>query len=148
MASVTESEAGQRYALHSDQECERLETQAVLAGIEGHLRHLRIPDRAHILDAGCGTGSMSRLFARRHRDATVVGVDINADYITYARRLAADEGLRNVEFKQGDLRALPFEAASFDLVWSKYVLYFVTKPSDVLSEFRRLARPGGTTVIV
>jgi hypothetical protein len=41
------------YAIHSDSECDRLEKQAVLAGLENHLRHVPVPKTARILDAGC-----------------------------------------------------------------------------------------------
>ena len=138
----------QPYALHSDQECQRLEAQATLARLDGHLRHLRVPDQARILDAGCGTGSMSRLLGRAYPNASVVGMDLNADYLAYARKLTATEGLRNVTFQDGDLRALPFASASFDLIWSKYVLFFVPEPLDALAEFHRTTKQGGTVVVV
>ena len=50
------------YAIHSDSECDRLERQAALAGLEHHLRHVPVPEAAYILDAGCGSGAMTRCF--------------------------------------------------------------------------------------
>ena len=47
------SEHSRLYAIHSDEECERLELQARLANIQGHLRHLPIAPNARVLDAGC-----------------------------------------------------------------------------------------------
>jgi trans-aconitate methyltransferase len=91
------------YAIHSASECERLERQAVLAGIEDHLRFVPVPPAARILDAGCGSGSMTRLFAARHPDAEVTGVDVRADYLAYARERAAAEELHNVDFREGDI---------------------------------------------
>ena len=52
------------YAIHSDEECERLELQARLGNIQDHLRHLSIPPHSRILDVGCGSGSMARLIAK------------------------------------------------------------------------------------
>jgi 2-polyprenyl-3-methyl-5-hydroxy-6-metoxy-1,4-benzoquinol methylase len=67
------------YAIHSSTECERLEKQATLAGLPDHLRFVPVPPQARILDAGCGSGSMTRLLASTHRD-----IDLRADYISYA----------------------------------------------------------------
>jgi cyclopropane fatty-acyl-phospholipid synthase-like methyltransferase len=64
------------YVIHSDEECERLELQARLANIEGHLRHLPIAGAHRVLDVGCGSGSMSRLIARSFPEVEVVGVDV------------------------------------------------------------------------
>jgi 2-polyprenyl-3-methyl-5-hydroxy-6-metoxy-1,4-benzoquinol methylase len=88
------------YAIHSSTECERLEKQAALAGLPDHLRFVPVPPQARILDAGCGSGSMTRLLASTHRDAHVVGIDLRADYISYARERASQEGLHNIEFQR------------------------------------------------
>ena len=134
------------YALHSAAECDRLERQAALAGLPDHLRFVPIPSQARILDAGCGTGSMARLLATTHQDAQVVGIDLRADYIAYAAERANQEGLGNVEFRQGDVFALPFAASTFDVVWSKYVLQWVKEPYLAIAEFRRVAKAGGVVV--
>src|SRR5208337_1602463 len=80
--------AGQRslpYVIHSDVECERLELQARLANIQGHLRHLPISANDRVLDVGCGSGSMSRLIARSFPQADVVGVDLQEQYLDFAK---------------------------------------------------------------
>jgi ubiquinone/menaquinone biosynthesis C-methylase UbiE len=102
------------YAIHSDSECDRLEKQAVLAGLENHLRHVPVPKTARILDAGCGSGAMARCFASHFADASVIGVDIRDDYVVYAQGGAKEDGLQNVEFRQGGVFDLPFANASFD----------------------------------
>src|SRR4051812_48483563 len=80
------SDKSRLYAIHSDSECERLEKQAALAGLEEHLRFLgELPAPSSILDAGCGSGSMARLLAARYISARVVGIDLRQDYLTYAR---------------------------------------------------------------
>jgi SAM-dependent methyltransferase len=134
------------YAIHSDSECDRLERQASLADLPGHLRYVSVPARAHILDAGCGSGSMARLLARAHSDAKVVGIDLRADYVAFAQQRAVVEGVKNVAFRQGDVFRLPFADATFDIVWSKYVLQWVKNPELAVAEFRRVAKPGGLVV--
>jgi SAM-dependent methyltransferase len=134
------------YAIHSDSECDRLEQQAALAGLENHLRHVPVPETAHILDAGCGSGAMSRCFGSRYAHASVIGVDIRDDYVSYAQSRAIEDGLRNVEFRQGSVFNLPFATASFDVVWSKYVMQWINEPERAVAEFRRVTKPGGVVV--
>jgi ubiquinone/menaquinone biosynthesis C-methylase UbiE len=105
------------YAIHSDEECERLEAQAQLVPLSFHLKHLPLKPGVAVLDAGCGSGSMSRQIAKAQADATVVGVDLREPYLDFARRKAASENLTNVKFEKGDVRALPFADATFDIVW-------------------------------
>jgi ubiquinone/menaquinone biosynthesis C-methylase UbiE len=82
---------------------------------------------------------MARLIASTHPEWDVVGVDFNSAYIAYAR----DRGrFANLSFERGDLRALKFADASFDVIWSRFVLYFLRSPEDAIREFRRVLRPG------
>ncbi len=111
------------------------------------LRHVPLVPGARILDAGSGSGFMARQLATRDPQGSVVGVDLNPDYVTYAQRRAAAEGLSNLSFQQGDLQALPFEAASFDIVWSHLVLYFVPRPEPAVAEFRRVLKSGGRLIV-
>jgi SAM-dependent methyltransferase len=140
------SEQSLPYVIHSDEECERLELQARLANIEGHLRHLPIAGAERVLDVGCGSGSMSRLIARSFPDVQVVGIDIRDQYLDYARARARAEGIHNLTFERADVFALPFAEGSFDLVWSKYLLQWLREPKAALSEFKRVAKSGGHVV--
>ena len=139
--------AASDYVLDSTNECDRLERQAVFMNLPHLLRHVRVPDQARILDAGCGSGAMARLFASHHPDAEVVGIDLNPGYIAYARERASTEGLANLSFEVGDLQSLPFPDASFDFVWSQFVLYFLPSPEVAIREFRRVLRPDGTVAV-
>ena len=134
------------YAIYSDSECNRHEKQAVLAGLENHLRHVPVPKKARILDAGCGSGAMARCFASHFADASVIGVDIRDDYVVYAQGRAKEDGLQNVEFRQDSVFDLPFANASFDVVWSKYVMQWINDPEKAVAEFRRVTKPGGVVV--
>jgi ubiquinone/menaquinone biosynthesis C-methylase UbiE len=140
------SEQSLPYVIHSDEECERLELQARLANIQGHLRHLPVSPNSRVLDVGCGSGSMSRLIARSFPQAEVIGVDVREQYLDFARARARDEGIRNLTFQSGDVFALPFPDASFDLVWSKYLLQWLREPRNALAEMKRVTKPGGFVV--
>jgi ubiquinone/menaquinone biosynthesis C-methylase UbiE len=88
------------------------------------------------LDAGCGTGSLT--FALASFVAEVVGVDTNTEYLE-AGRAAAPSNVRLVE---GDVTALPFGYAEFDLACSHRVLHHVRRPELAVSELARVTRPG------
>ena len=134
------------YAIHSDEECERLEAQALLAPVSTHLTHVPAKPGSRILDAGCGPGSMARAIAAAEPAATVVGVDLREKYIDYARRRAKAEGLQNLAFETGDVCELPFADDTFDIVWTKYLLQWVAEPLSAMREFARVLKPGGLLV--
>jgi ubiquinone/menaquinone biosynthesis C-methylase UbiE len=140
------SEHSRPYAIHSDEECERLELQALLASIEGHLRYLPVLPDNRVLDACCGSGSMSRLLARSFPRAEVVGVDLREQYLDFARSLANAENIQNLIFRSADVFALPFPDESFDVVWTKYLLQWLKEPKRALKELKRVTRPGGVVV--
>jgi ubiquinone/menaquinone biosynthesis C-methylase UbiE len=89
---------------------------------------------------------MSRLIARSFPDAEVTGVDLREQYLIFARRRARSQHLRNVQFQSADVFALPFADASFDVVWTKYLLQWLKEPKRALNELRRVTRPGGVVV--
>jgi ubiquinone/menaquinone biosynthesis C-methylase UbiE len=134
------------YAIHSDEECERLEAQARLAPVSSHLKYLPLKSGLSVLDAGCGSGSMTRQIAAAESGANIVGVDRQEPYLDFARRKAESENLTNVTFAKGDVRALPFPDATFDIVWHKYLLQWVGDPQAAMTEFARVTKPGGLIV--
>jgi SAM-dependent methyltransferase len=93
-----------------------------------------------VLDAGCGTGSLSIALAQRGK-RSIVGVDLSSDYIDYARSRNSNP---QIKFSVADVCALPFENASFDRVLSLLVLHFVPQSAQAVVEMRRVARPGAT----
>jgi ubiquinone/menaquinone biosynthesis C-methylase UbiE len=86
------------------------------------------------LDVGTGTGAGARVLAGRFPEAEVVGVDVSRAMLDEARRLSP-----GVAFVEGDAAALPFDAASFDLVANANMIPF-------LDEVDRVLKPGGWTV--
>ncbi|KAK8055716.1 hypothetical protein PG993_000943 [Apiospora rasikravindrae] len=103
--------------------------------------HLQPTD--HILDVGCGPGSITADFASLVPRGRVVGVDAVPSVLDQARALAADRHLQNVEFAAVDANALPYPDASFDVVYCHQVLQHVSDPVGILREMRRVCKPGG-----
>jgi SAM-dependent methyltransferase len=99
-----------------------------------------------VLDLGCGDGTTAIPAARLGAD--VLGVDIARNLVQAGNRRAAQEGLTNCRFQEGDatdLSELPDEA--FDLVVSVFGAMFAPKAFDVAKEMVRVTRPGGRIVM-
>jgi ubiquinone/menaquinone biosynthesis C-methylase UbiE len=99
---------------------------------------------ATVLDVGCGPGTITLDIARRVAPGRVVGLDPSAEVIDQARR--DSDGTDNVEFTTGDVYALDFADASFDVVHAHQVLQHVPDPVGALREMRRVCRPDGVVV--
>jgi SAM-dependent methyltransferase len=94
-----------------------------------------------VLDAGCGTGALA--FALAPHVTEVVGVDTRVDYLEAGRATAP----QNVRFVEGDVMALPFGYASFDVACCHRVLHHVRRPELAVSELVRVTRSGGRIFI-
>lgn len=143
---MSETSKSRPYAIHSDEEPLRLERQARLAEIEKHLEYIPIEPSDRVLDVGCGSGAMTRLLAKAASNGMATGVDIRAQYLDFARRKAAEEGIGNIEFVPGDATALPYDDDTFDLVWMKYLLQWLAEPEAAIAESKRVTRSGGSVV--
>jgi ubiquinone/menaquinone biosynthesis C-methylase UbiE len=105
----------------------------------GHVE-LRAGDR--VLDAACGTGIVTRVAAQRFPHVgKLVGVDRNVGMLEVAREHAPTNV--PVEWKEGDLGALPFPDGSFEVVLCQNGLQFVPDKPRALREMCRVLVPGG-----
>ncbi|THG36414.1 methyltransferase domain-containing protein [Glaciibacter flavus] len=100
------------------------------------------PD-SRILDLGCGPGTISVDFARIAFAGSVIGMDAETSVVAHARAHAADVGVDNIEFLQGDVYSLPFPDESFDIVHAHQLLQHVARPVDVLKEAFRVLKTDG-----
>jgi ubiquinone/menaquinone biosynthesis C-methylase UbiE len=97
-----------------------------------------------VLDLGSGTGYPALLAAQTvGSSAAVVGIDLAEQMLEAARRKAASLGLVNITFRTGDVTTLPFEAASFDAVTSRFCLMFLPEIPKAAAEIVRTLKPGG-----
>lgn len=94
-----------------------------------------------LLDFGCGWGGESVWLAEHGADVT--GCDISPSAIEHAQRFAQDRGIQNVRFALSDDTRLPFDDDTFDAVFSTDVFEHVMDLPAVLTELRRVLKPGG-----
>ncbi|WP_342710559.1 class I SAM-dependent methyltransferase [Bradyrhizobium sp. B124] len=99
------------------------------------------------LDAGCGTGTLSRLLAARGCDVT--GVDASSEMIAAARGRPADgTPAERLTFRQiPTIASLPFADRSFDGVLCASVLEYVPDVAQCLAQIHRVLRPGGLLLL-
>ena len=102
----------------------------------------RYPAGSRVLEAGCGVGSQTVTLARNSPRARFVSVDVSAASLAEARRRVEAAGLGNVEFRQADIFALPFEPASFDHVFVCFVFEHLARPVEALRLLRELLDQG------
>ena len=110
------------------------------------LAHLRAG--MDLLDVGCGPASITADLAERVAPGRVVALDAAAGALEAARKTLRERGLsEQVEVTSGDVMALPFEDASFDVVHAHQVLQHLADPVGALAEMRRVTRPGGIVAV-
>ena len=102
------------------------------------LPHLR-PGQS-LLDVGCGPGTITTDLALLVAPGEAVGLDAAADVVAQAQAHAAGLGLENVRFEVGDLFALGYPDASFDVIHLHQVLQHLGDPVAALIELRRVLR--------
>jgi SAM-dependent methyltransferase len=102
------------------------------AGVKGGMR---------VLDVACGTGVVA-VTAARH-GARVTGLDLTPELLKEARANARIAGV-DVEWHEGDVEQLPFEAETFDVVLSQFGHMFAPRPDLATREMLRVLKPGGT----
>jgi len=98
-----------------------------------------------VLDVACGPGLVVCAFAKVVRHAT--GIDITPAMLDRARVHAAEEGVGNVTWRQGDVLPLPSPDGAFTIVTARFAFHHFLDPLAVLREMARVCAPGGTVLV-
>lgn len=136
------------YALEDIREAERLEKQSAdpAYDYQEELRPFLKSNYDSILDAGCGSGVVSRFLASHFSNASVTGIDGVEARVQQARDLNQHG---NLEFEISDLRELQ-DSSRYDLIVCRYVLEHFSNPQalQVISNFYRALKPGGQIILI
>ncbi len=98
-----------------------------------------------VLDVACGGGIVVCAFAPKVRHAT--GIDMTPAMLDRARQLAAEKGIANATWREGDVTALPWPDASFTIVVTRFAVHHFPDPAAVMGEMVRVCAPGGRIVV-
>ncbi|MBA3385110.1 MAG: class I SAM-dependent methyltransferase [Chthoniobacterales bacterium] len=113
---------------------------------EALVQRLGITKGLKVLDLGCGDGTTALPAAKLGAD--VLGVDIASNLVEAGNKRAAEQGLTNCTFQEGDASNLEqLLDQAFDLVVSIFGAMFAPKPFEVAKEMVRVTRPGGRIVM-
>lgn len=96
-----------------------------------------------VLEVGCASGFTSCMIAKEY-GCQVTGIDISEVLISKAQDRSNRMGLTNVLFQVADATQLPFDDNSFDVVFGVALLALMTKKEEVLQEFKRITKTGGS----
>lgn len=132
-----------QYATEDNLETRRSVWRPTADGLDPANEVLNAIDRAlvgdaDILEVGCGTGVMAE------RINALPGVTLIAT--DFSERFVELTAARGVDARQADICYLPFDDASFDVVYAGWMLYHVRDLERALNEVRRVLKPGGTFV--
>jgi ubiquinone/menaquinone biosynthesis C-methylase UbiE len=104
---------------------------------------VEIQSSDHILDVGCALGGTARHLAEKY-GCKVTGIDYTEHYIVTGKKLTELVGLdRRVELLHGNALDMPFEADTFDIVWTEHVQMNIADKEGFYGQIARVLKPAG-----
>lgn len=110
------------------------------------LEYVELPERANVLDLGCGTGRLLERLATQFPDLRGTGLDLSPNMLRLAR-LSNCHHPRLI-YLEGKAESLPFAEGQFDAVFNTISFLHYLEPKQVLSEAARVLSPGGRFYLV
>src|SRR5689334_9151120 len=99
---------------------------------------------SRVLDIGSGLGGVDLVLVEQHQAGEVVGIDVEAPLVEAARELVSSAGLsERISFLLVEPGSLPFDAGSFDVVFSKDAMVHIDDKGLLYKDVLRVLKPGG-----
>jgi ArsR family transcriptional regulator len=99
-----------------------------------------------VADLGAGEGTLAQLLAQRAEQ--VIAVDLSPKMVEFGQELAIQNGLKNLEYRLGDIENPPIEDASLDLAILSQALHHAEHPQRTLDSAFRILKPGGRLIVL
>lgn len=107
---------------------------------------LRLMPPMVVADLGAGEGAFALLLAQRA--TRVIAVDSSAKMIEVGREQAQRHGVKNIDYRLGDMEEIPIADGEVDLVFFSQSLHHALHPERALAEAARILAPGGRVVVL
>lgn len=99
-----------------------------------------------IADLGAGEGTVSQLLARRAK--RVIAVDNSEKMVEFGSELARNHGVKNLEYRLGDLESLPIAKNEVDVALFSQSLHHAQHPATAMAEAHRVLKPNGRVIVL
>jgi ArsR family transcriptional regulator len=99
-----------------------------------------------IADLGAGEGTVSQLLARRAK--RVIAVDNSEKMVEFGSELARNHGVKNLEYRLGDLESLPIAKGEVDVALFSQSLHHAQHPAAAMAEAHRVLKPSGRVIVL
>jgi len=139
------------YILEHSHEVNRLELQSKQKNysLPQELRHLDFEKAGiTIVDAGCGSGLISRFLAKHNPSASIKAFDFSKIRIDQAKELSQSPRYKNISFDSCNLESIPLLNESIDIVICRFVYEYLKDPLKITREFKRILKPDGIVYLI
>ncbi|MGD0499289.1 MAG: metalloregulator ArsR/SmtB family transcription factor [Bryobacteraceae bacterium] len=99
-----------------------------------------------IADLGAGEGTLAQLMAQRAK--RVIAIDNSKKMVAFGSQLARRHGIRNLEYRLGDLEDVPIRTRTVDLAFLSQALHHARHPERAIAEAWRILKPGGRIAVL